>query len=96
MQLCTFYKPEREEAVRCGTYAFLKRNLSRGELDEAMAALAEREAAPEQRALDRSIREMVCATCSFLDEGCDYRQGLDSPPCGGYEVLAHLLSTWGN
>jgi hypothetical protein len=34
---------------------------------------------------------MVCEQCDFLADGCDFRQGLDSPPCGGYTVIEHLL-----
>jgi hypothetical protein len=70
-KLCAFYKPGKSEELKCGTFLFLKRNLTTREVREA-------------------ARE-ACEQCDFLADGCDFRQGLDSPPCGGYTVIEHLL-----
>jgi hypothetical protein len=87
-KLCAFYKPGKNEELKCGTFLFLERNLTGREVREAA-----REAEGERLDLsrDESIRSMVCEKCDFLADGCDFRQGLDSPPCGGYTVIEHLL-----
>jgi hypothetical protein len=85
-KFCSFYKPDKE-AMKCGTYSFLERNLSTGEVRKA-ASLA---TADFDFSMDEDIRELVCSKCDFRAEGCDYAQGLDSPPCGGYTILEHML-----
>lgn len=86
-RFCTFYKPDRDEPQKCGTYDFLRKNLTEGEV-ESISRITPREI---DRSCDGSIRDMVCAKCDFLADGCDYRAGVDSPPCGGYTIIAHML-----
>lgn len=91
---CAFYKPGQEQ-LKCGTYSFLERNLSKREMELAMHwAQPIPPKKPADKDTDASIRAMVCEHCDFFKEDCDYRQGLDSPPCGGYTVIAGLLKTW--
>lgn len=85
-EFCSFYKPGKEE-MQCGSMRFLNKHMTPHELQLAARF------APKKfdRSTDDSIRELVCAKCDFLVDGCDFRDGLDSPPCGGYPVVEHLL-----
>lgn len=89
-KFCKFYKPGKKEEMKCGTYDFLSRNLTRGEL-----LLACRYTGPSDRAMDREISSMICSRCDFREDGCDYRDGLAFPPCGGYMVVESLLKRYG-
>ena len=88
-RFCVFYKPEKE-GLKCGTVEFLERNLTKAEIassvDRARLLLG-------ASAHDDDIRRIVCeSVCEFLKtDDCDFRLGLDSPPCGGYSVVAALL-----
>ena len=86
-KFCDFYKPGRKEKTRCGSYEFIRRNLTMRELKRA-AETADRN---PDRSADASIRELACQECGFMEDGCDFRAGLDSPPCGGYAIVSYLL-----
>jgi hypothetical protein len=86
---CKFYKPGRKERLKCGTYDFLSRNLSPGELLHVC-----RGTGPHDLSRDEDIRAMICDRCEFLVDGCDFRDGLPSPPCGGYAVVESLLKRY--
>jgi hypothetical protein len=83
---CKFYKPGRKEDLKCGALQFLSRNLSRGELGHVS-----RGTGPHDLSRDEEIRAMVCSRCEFLVDGCDFRDGLPSPPCGAYSVVESML-----
>lgn len=86
-RFCSFYKPESQQAEhRCGSFTFLSRNLTRGEL----ATIASRASASYDFSLDSTIRDEVCARCEYLQDGCDFRAGAGKTPCGGYAVLEYL------
>ncbi len=83
---CKFYRPGKED-LKCGAYAFLERNLSTGELRSTA-----RRANPRcDFSHDGVIRSLICVRCDFLDGGCGFREGLRSPPCGGYAIVERLL-----
>jgi hypothetical protein len=83
---CKFYREGKEELV-CGTYDFLVRNLTAGELRSVI-----RNIPPEPDfSHDQEIRTLVCEKCDFVADGCDFREGLDAPPCGGYPIIVGLL-----
>jgi hypothetical protein len=86
-KFCSYYKPGSNEDLRCGSFAFLARNLTQGEIRRAAGS------APVDFSFseDRAIREMICQKCDFLVDGCDYRGGVGKKPCGGYAVVEHLL-----
>jgi hypothetical protein len=83
---CMFYN-EGKEGLACGTYEFLKGNLTPHEIDSCMRDM---QAAPDF-SRDKEIRVMVCGKCDFLVDGCDFREGLAAPPCGGYTIIEWLL-----
>ena len=84
---CSFYKPGKNEPSKCGTVEFLRRNLTEREVRQAVSQ------APPQYDLssDETIKRLICRNCEFLVDGCDFRDGVESPPCGGYFVVEHLL-----
>lgn len=84
---CSFYKPGKNEDLKCGTYAFLARNLSTGEIRHAALKSSPR---PDY-SRDREIRALICDRCEFLVAGCDFREGFPSSPCGGYAIVEGLL-----
>ncbi|MCK4910175.1 MAG: hypothetical protein KAR83_00965 [Thermodesulfovibrionales bacterium] len=86
-KFCKSYKPGKTERKKCGSYEFLRANLTKMELKRAS------DAAPAKPDLssDDTISRMVCSECGFLDEHCKYRQGIDPTPCGGYSIVSHLL-----
>jgi hypothetical protein len=85
-KFCSFYKPNKTR-LKCGTYNFLQRNLSPGELRR----IASRAPAGFDLSKDRQIKQLVCEKCNFKFDGCDFRDGLDSQPCGGYPIIERLL-----
>jgi hypothetical protein len=82
---CKFYRPGKE-ALKCGSYEFLQKALSPGEL----RLLRVRGRRPHL-GFDRQLKALACARCAFLRGGCDFRAGLKGPPCGGYVLLEQLL-----
>lgn len=83
---CNFYKPGKEE-IKCGSFSFLKRNLSYGEL----LSTARISSINPELSMDGTIKSLACLRCDFLQDGCDFRMGLSSPPCGGYVIIENLL-----
>ncbi len=84
---CSFYKPGKKEPSKCGTLEFLRRNLTIGEVRQAVKRIP----AECDLSRDETINRLICQKCEFLVDGCDFRDGVDSPPCGGYFVVEHLL-----
>jgi hypothetical protein len=82
---CEFYKPGRDRQ-KCGGYEFIERNLTAREVEGIETARPGRERDEKIRA-----RALACSRCAFLEDGCDFRAGLDSPPCGGYLIIDRLL-----
>jgi len=85
-KFCQFYKGGKEE-LQCGTYLYLKASFSSKEL----AGIVPEVPVVPLRDHDKIIENLICKQCDFLTDGCDFREGLDSPPCGGYAIVEHLL-----
>jgi hypothetical protein len=85
-RFCSFYRPGKK-ILQCGSFRFLRENLSPGELRQA----AESTAPGYDLSGDEGVNELVCSRCDFTVDGCDFYQGLDSPPCGGYAIVGRLL-----
>ncbi len=90
-EFCTFYKEGKEDLL-CGSYRFLKENLTMREL-RALSALLEntRKSSAADSSLDEEIKELVCNKCAFLRDGCDFRESRSGPPCGGYILLTKII-----
>jgi len=83
---CTFSKADRE-GLTCGTYDFISRNLTPGELGSTIRGIP---SVPDFT-FDREIQGLICEKCDFMIDGCDFREGRDSPPCGGYTIIEWLM-----
>lgn len=85
-RFCGYYKEGKEE-MTCGTYNFLARELT---LKELASLTRDIQAGPDF-SFDKEIKCLVCDRCDFLADGCDFRDGLNSRPCGGYTVIEKLI-----
>lgn len=89
---CSFYKPDSKEEFACKglliIQEFLKQNPKYA--DE----LTRHQDKPFQDIYPRLLRQTLCRDCEFLVDGCDFAAqtpGVQSPPCGGYIAVTHLL-----
>ena len=92
---CSFYK-EGKEDLCCGTYLFLKNNLTLREL-RSVLSLSKMDDRPSEHVFpafpaDEEIKRLVCDKCDFLVDGCDFREDGSHPPCGGYSIIKMLLN----
>ncbi len=89
---CSFYK-EGKEDLCCGTYLFLKRNLTLRELRSVLDLSKMDECSSKYFfPADDEIKRLVCDKCDFLVDGCDFREDGSHPPCGGYSIIKTLLN----
>jgi hypothetical protein len=88
---CSFYR-EGKEDLCCGTYLFLKNNLTLRELC-FLLDLSKMDERPSECVFpaDEEIKRLVCNKCDFLVDGCDFREDGSHPPCGGYSIIEMLL-----
>lgn len=85
-RFCAFYKDGQED-LQCGTYIFLRERFSSEALEREITGMYGIPSLSE----DGSINNLICDKCEFKVDGCDFREGLDSPPCGGYMIVEYLL-----
>lgn len=87
-KFCKFYK-EDKQVMQCGTYRFLSSLVTAPGLEGLVGNVS---LIPDF-SFDERIANQICSRCSFLIDGCDFRAGLASPPCGGYPIVEYLLRT---
>lgn len=91
-KFCSFYK-EGKEDLYCGTYLFLRNNLTPRELRSVLELSKKPGHQPKSGSgTDEEIRSLVCEKCDFVVNGCDFREDGSHPPCGGYYIIEMLLS----
>lgn len=88
---CMFFKEGKEE-LYCGGYKVLKDSLTLGEIQLFSTLLNQKSYDENSQDLDFHGQEFICKNCSFQLDGCDFRQGLPSPPCGGFIFIKKLIS----
>ncbi len=89
---CAFYKPGKKEE-RCGGYAFLIRHITAGELRGVrVRKLAESDFSGYARLRLPDIEALLCGSCDFRIDGCDFAENCSGPPCGGY-LITHRFWT---
>lgn len=87
-RFCRFYKKDKEE-IHCGGYELLKGHLT---VNELKLLVHDMYATTYSRTTQDKFIEFICKKCIFESDGCDFREGFDSPPCGGYIILTRLKS----
>lgn len=85
-KFCDYYKDGKEE-LACETYNFLAGKFTPGELEAGLRDIGE---LPDFLH-DEEIKKLICENCDFLIDGCDFREGLNAPPCGGYTIIEWLI-----
>lgn len=89
-KFCKFYKPGKD-SLACGAYVFLAENLSAGEIRKMAGYKIDYKGVSPDFSFDGVIKGLACEMCEFRADGCDFRDGLNSPPCGGYIALEKLI-----
>lgn len=87
-EFCKFYKEGKEE-IHCGGYELLRANLTCKELSNLLGYISKK---PYPQTLDEMFMEFICSKCDFKADGCDFKVGISSPPCGGYIIISRLFS----
>ncbi|MBF0567291.1 MAG: hypothetical protein HQK95_00345 [Nitrospirae bacterium] len=83
---CEFYS-EGKDSMLCKAYEAVRDAIPVERLQEI---LEKSQTTSPTFAFDTFIRGHICAECDFRVDGCDYADGLNSPPCGGYKVIELL------
>lgn len=83
---CNYYKDVKED-LTCETYNFLAEKFTPDELESKIHDIKIK----PQFSCDEEIKRLICDRCEFLINGCDFRDGLDAPPCGGYAIIEWLI-----
>ncbi len=81
---CSFYKEGKEE-LYCGSYKYITEHYP-----DLKTGTIPPEYEPDF-SIDEEIMKRVCSICDFLEDGCGYRDGEGTPPCGGYTIIEWLL-----
>jgi hypothetical protein len=87
-QYCTYYKPDKDEALACRGYTVVERCLREGKnlvLDGHRPKLAP--------ATAELIVNKMCTACDFYEHDCDFMQNRTASPCGGFVLLSKLLES---
>ncbi|MBI5025512.1 MAG: hypothetical protein HZC12_02055 [Nitrospirae bacterium] len=88
---CKFYKEGRSESTRseeemaCAGLLFFE-SLPSSRIESLIHNLS-----PEHVVHNNPLSGRLCESCEFSVDGCDFRAGSSSPPCGGYVLLSMML-----
>ena len=88
---CSFFKEGKDELL-CGGYKFLRDNLTPNELEHLTHFVDRAEGLKKQIPPDNeTLFGLICSTCDFHIDGCDYREDRSGPPCGGFILTGKLI-----
>jgi hypothetical protein len=84
-RFCFFYKPLKDEKEVCEAFIVVERLNAQGSISFELA--------PESTDLStkHALFSVLCPSCPFFYEDCDFAAGEDSPPCGGFVFLSIAL-----
>jgi hypothetical protein len=85
-QYCTYYKPDKDEALACRGYAVVEKFLREGK--SLVLDGHRRDFEPDTAEL---IVKALCTSCDFFEHDCDFMQNRAARPCGGLVLLTQLL-----
>jgi hypothetical protein len=86
---CPHFKPGKNNELSCKGYSIIEKLLQEGRdihFQRSDRVLAE--------TTEQVLTRYMCVACPFYKEDCDFiRHEKDSPPCGGFTLLGHLLES---
>jgi hypothetical protein len=88
LQLCSYYKPGKNEELACRGYLILERLVQQG-----VPVGRKKAEQPRDRTGDELLARVLCMACPFHEQDCDFMENRALPPCGGFLLLAQLLAT---
>ncbi len=91
---CAFFKEGQKDEMACGAALMAVSLMENGLL--TIASFPELEEVDNAQRGDRLLFELICRSCPFVLDGCDFR--LPTPPadavaCGGFVILCALYRT---
>ncbi|HMK60536.1 MAG TPA: hypothetical protein VK452_05245 [Dissulfurispiraceae bacterium] len=90
-RFCRYFKNGKEE-MYCGGYRVLVENFTASELQQLADMVCETNDIKNHiPAYDENLFNLVCKSCDFRIDGCDYRDNRSGPPCGGYIMIDQLV-----
>jgi hypothetical protein len=87
-KFCRYYKPSKNEDVKCMGYLVVREMMEKGKdlsFDRSDTLLDDRTVV--------KLYEILCRSCSFYDNDCDFAAHIqNAPPCGGFIFLGLMIS----
>jgi len=91
---CHYYKPDKDEDIACLGFVIAERLMKKG-----FKLSFEKSAVRPDPATKETLTKNMCIHCPFYEDDCDFameyrsnEEGFsESPPCGGFIFLGHLL-----
>jgi len=85
LHFCPYYKPTKREELACLGFLVVERLIKEGK------EVAFKTSKNLNHTIEEALVHNMCTSCSFYGGDCDFIQNSDSPPCGGFTLLRHLL-----
>ncbi len=86
-RFCSYYKPGRNEELACRGYVVLERLAQQG-----VSINRDKTELPRDGTDDGPLVSALCMACPFHEHDCDFMENRALPPCGGFLLLAQLLT----
>jgi len=94
---CRFFKPGAKEEMSCRGFELFRERATEDQVAAWTSRLG-RETPPQSIEHDPRIEQLICYQCNFREEDCDFMAAEPVPgsaPCGGYVLIARLLTAHG-
>ncbi len=86
-RFCSYYKPGRNEELACRGYVVLERLALQG-----VSISRDKTELLRDGTDDGILVDALCMVCPFHEHDCDFMENRSLPPCGGFLLLAQLLT----
>jgi len=86
LHFCPYYKPTKSEELACLGFLVVERLIKEGK-----EITFKTSGKILNHTTEEALVQNMCTSCSFYEGDCDFIQNRDSPPCGGFTLLGHLL-----
>lgn len=85
---CNYYKPGKKEELACRGYLVAERLLRQG---MQVVLFTKTGSQCDGEGAELIVRKL-CVNCDFKEDGCDFINDRNAPPCGGFALLSQLLA----